>query len=71
MLKVGDVVKIADWTHLHLPKEWHGRLEVVAIRGLVVVSPLPSKKATSFHADDVFSAQYWISPSNLTKLKKV
>lgn len=69
VLKVGDVVKIADWTHLHLPKEWHGRLEIVAIRGFVVVVPLPSKKA--FHADDVFSAQYWISPSNLTKLKKV
>lgn len=57
-LKVGDKVRIADFTHLHVPKAFHGKLEVVQAMdgaGLVGVSPLPSKKkATSFHVDDKF-----------------
>lgn len=58
-LKKGDVVRVADWTHLHLDKAFHGKLEVVYPNSgdsSVGVRPLPPKKkaANVFHVDDTF-----------------
>lgn len=68
--KVGDTVKIADFTHLHLSEEFRGKLEIEHLVDFgAVVVPLPNKKL-DFHADDTFHQAGWVPLDVLEKVRR-